>query len=275
MRKFKVGIVGCGAIGTALARVLIKDKKLNFRAVLVAVADKDPKQAEKLLRRIGRQLPVISIPEVVKRCDFVIEAAHPSISSTVAELTLKNDKYVLIMSVGGLLKFPFQKLRDLIAKTSGRLYCPSGAIAGVDALLAAQVEGLRRVRLVTTKPPQALKGAPFFKTHKFPEFKYGETKKIVFRGSALQASRAFPQNINVAAILSLAGLGPKRTEVEIWATRSAEVNTHEVIIEGDFGEIKTRTQNFPAPQNPKTSYLAILSAVATLRKAFTTLRLGT
>ena len=275
MRKFKVGIVGCGAIGTALARVLIKDKKLNFRAVLTAVADKDPKQAERLLRRVGRKLPVISIPEIVKRCDFVVEAAHPSVSSSVAALALKNNKYVLIMSVGGLLKFPFQKLRDLIAKTSGRLYCPSGAIAGVDALLAAQVEGLRRVRLMTTKPPQALRGAPFFKTHRFPVFKYGETRKLVFRGSALQASRAFPQNINVAAILSLAGLGPKKTEVEIWVTRSSEVNTHEVIIEGDFGEIKTRTQNFPAPQNPKTSYLAILSAIATLRKAFTTLRLGT
>lgn len=275
MRKFKVGIIGCGAIGTALARVLIKDRKLNFRASLVAVADKDPKQAEKLLRHIGRKLPLLPIPEIIKRCDFVIEAAHPSVSSSVAALALKNNKYVLIMSVGGLLKFPFQQLRDLIAKTSGRLYCPSGAIAGVDALLAAQVEGLRRVRLVTTKPPQALKGAPFFKAHKFPEFKSGETRKLVFRGSALQASKAFPQNINVAAILSLAGLGPKKTEVEIWVTRSAEVNTHEVIIEGDFGEIKTRTQNFPAPQNPKTSYLAILSAMATLRKAFTTLRLGT
>ncbi len=275
MRKFKVGIIGCGAIGKALARVLIKDKKLNFRAILTAISDKDPKQAEKLLHSIGRKLPVVAIPEIIRRCDFVIEAAHPNISSVVAELALKNNKYVLIMSVGGLLRFPFQQLRDLIAKTSGRLYCPSGAIAGVDALLAAQVEGLRRVRLVTTKPPQALKGAPYFKKHKFPVFKYGETKKMVFQGSALKASRAFTQNINVAAILILAGLGPKRTEVEIWATRSSDVNTHEVIIEGDFGEIKTRTQNFPAPQNPKTSYLAILSAIATLRKAFTTLRLGT
>lgn len=275
MRKFKIGIIGCGAIGTALAKVLIKDRKLNFRAALTAVADKVPEQAERLCQKIGKSLPMVSIPEMIKLCDFVIEAAHPSISSDVVEMALKNNKYVLIMSVGGLLRFPFQKLRDLIAKTSGRLYCPSGAIAGVDALLAAQVEGLRRVRLVTTKPPQALKGAPFFKRHKFPVFRYGETRKLVFRGSALQASRAFPQNINVAGILSLAGLGPKKTEVEIWVTRSAEVNTHEVIIEGDFGEIKTRTQNFPAPQNPKTSYLAILSAIATLRKAFTTLRLGT
>lgn len=275
MRKFKVGIIGCGAIGTALARVLIKDRKLNFRALLVAVSDKDPHQAEKLLHRIGRKLPVLSITEIVKRCDFVIEAAHPNISSSIAELALKKNKYVLIMSVGGLLKFPFQKLRDLIAKTSGRLYCPSGAIAGVDALLAAQVGGVRRVRLVTTKPPQALKGAPYFKTHDFPVFRSGEEKKIVFRGSALQASRAFPQNINVAAILSLAGLGPRKTEVEIWATQVAGTNRHEICIEGPFGTIRTTTENFPAPDNPKTSYLAILSAMATLRKAFTTLRLGT
>ena len=275
MRKFKVGIVGCGAIGTALAKVLIKDRKLNFRAVLSAVCDKDPDHAQKLLRTVKKKLLVLSLPEIVKHCDFVIEAAHPSISSSVAELALKNNKYVLIMSVGGLLKFPFKQLRDLIAKTSGRLYCPSGAIAGVDALLAAQVGGIRRVRLVTTKPPQALKGAPYFKTHDFPEFRHGEEKKVVFRGSALQASKAFPQNINVAAILSLAGIGPKKTEVEIWATQVAGTNRHEVTIEGNFGTIRTTTENIPAPDNPKTSYLAILSAAATLRKAFTTLRLGT
>lgn len=275
MRKFKVGIVGCGAIGTALAKVLIKDRRLNFRAVLTAVCDKDLEHAQKLLRRIGKKLPVVSISELVKRCDFVIEAAHPGISSSVAELALKNNKYVLIMSVGGLLKFPFQKLKNLLAKTSGRLYCPSGAIAGVDALLAAQAGGLRRVRLVTTKPPQALKGAPYFLTHKFPVFRSGEEKKLVFRGSALRASRLFPQNINVAAILSLAGLGPEKTEVEIWATQVAGTNRHEICIEGDFGTIRTATENFPAPDNPKTSYLAILSAAATLRKAFTTLRLGT
>ncbi len=275
MRKFKVGIIGCGAIGTALAKVLIKDRKLNFRAVLTAIADKNSQQSEKLRQRIGRKLPVVSIPEIVKRCDFVIEAAHPSISSSVAELALKNNKYVLIMSVGGLLRFPFKKLKDLISKTSGRLYCPSGAIAGVDALLAAQVGGIRRVKLVTTKPPRALAGAPYFKKHKFPEFKSGEERKVVFRGSALRASRAFPQNINVAAILSLAGLGPKKTEVEIWATKVAGTNRHEVCIEGAFGTIRTTTDNHPAPDNPKTSYLAILSAMATLRKAFTTLRLGT
>lgn len=275
MRKFKVGIIGCGAIGTALAKVLIKDRKLNFRAVLSAISDKNPEQAKKLLHRIGRKLPVISIPEIIRRCDFVIEAAHPGISSSVAELALKNNKYVLIMSVGGLLRFPFKKLKDLIAKTSGRLYCPSGAIAGVDALLAAQVSGLRRVRLVTTKPPQALKGAPYFRTHQFPDFGPGEERKLIFQGSALQASRAFPQNINVAAILSLAGLGPKKTEVEIWATQVAGTNRHEICIEGDSGTIHTTTDNHPAPDNPKTSYLAILSAMATLRKAFTTLRLGT
>ena len=133
------------------------------------LSDKDPKQAEKLLARIGKKLPVVSIPAIVKHCDFIIEAAHPGISSSVASLALKNNKYVLIMSVGGLLKFPFNRLKALIAKTSGRLYCPSGAIAGVDALLATQTtKGLRRVRLKTTKPLRALKGAPYFEKHPFP-----------------------------------------------------------------------------------------------------------
>ena len=270
MRKFKVGIVGCGTIGAALAKALVKG--LKKRATLSAVCDHSPEKAKKLVSSLGRKVLVLPLEEVIKRCDYIIEAAHPAVAPKVAKLALQNNKYVLIMSVGGLLGFSFQKL---IEKTSGRLYCPSGAIAGVDALLGAQVDKLRRVRLVTTKPPQALKGAPYFKTHRFPSMIGKVEKKLIFRGSASEASRAFPQNINVAAILSLAGLGPKKTEVEIWATKSAAVNRHEIYIEGDFGKIHTMTQNYPSPQNPKTSYLAILSAIATLRKAFTTLRLGT
>lgn len=270
MRKFKVGIVGCGTIGTALAKALMKD--LRSRADLVGLCEKNPEKARMLCSEIRRSLPVLSLEALVARCDYIIEAAHPEVAAKVATLALKNNKYVLIMSVGGLLEFSFQKLID---KTSGRLYCPSGAIAGIDALLAAQGDRLRRVRLVTTKPPRALQGAPYFKTHPFPSFSGAAKKKLVFRGSALEASRAFPQNINVAAILSLAGLGPRKTEVEIWASRSSRTNSHEIFIEGDFGKIRTVTHNFPSPQNPKTSYLAILSAIATLRKAFTTLRLGT
>jgi len=255
-----------------IKKIKKRDKELNFRAVLTAVSEKHPEKVRVFSKDVGKKVPCVSLQELVRRCDFIIEAAHPEVAPVIARLALENDKYVLIMSVGGLLGFSFQKL---IAKTLGRLYCPSGAIAGVDALLAGQGKGLRRVRLITTKPPQALAGAPYFKTHEFPALKNSKEKKLVFRGTALQASRAFPQNINVAAILSLAGLGPKKTEVEIWITKANGTNSHEVLIEGDFGRIRTITENHPAPQNPKTSYLAILSAVATLRKAFITLRLGT
>ena len=100
-------------------------------------------------------------------------------------------------------------------------------------------------------------------------------EKRVFRGVAAEAIEHFPQNINVAAVLSLAGIGPDRTEVEIWTSRAYKGNRHEILVEGDFGTFKTVTQNKSAPGNPKTSYLAILSAIATLKKAFASVRVGT
>ena len=118
-------------------------------------------------------------------------------------------------------------------------------------------------------------GAAFFLKKKFPVLKTLTQEKRVFRGVAAEAIEHFPQNINVAAVLSLAGIGPDRTEVEIWTSRAYKGNRHEILVEGDFGTFKTVTQNKSAPGNPKTSYLAILSAIATLKKAFASVRVGT
>ena len=224
------------------------------------------------MQKIRRRVPVVSMNRLIAGSDLVIEAASAAVSGLVAQKSLKRGKQVLIMSVGGL---PAQKgLRVLLKKSRGKLWVPSGAVAGVDGLLAAAESGIRRVRLVTRKPPDSLREAPYFRSRKFPRL-HGDKPVCIFKGAALQAVKAFPQNINVAAVLSLAGTGPRKTQVEIWTARSYRTNQHEVVIESKAGKIRTVTENVPSPANPKTSALAYYSAIATLRKIFSSLRLGT
>ena len=120
-----------------------------------------------------------------------------------------------------------------------------------------------------------MEGAPFFKGKKVSTLLKGKIPKCVFRGTAQRAIESFPKNINVSIILSLAGAGAARTQVEIWTARGWTKNEHEIQVKGKFGQLACRTENVPSPDNPKTSYLAILSAKACLRKIFAPLKIGT
>lgn len=270
MKKIKVGIVGCGTIGSALALAICR--RFKSRARLAGFCEHHGEKARRLMQRLGVKIPLVSATRLIQKSDFVIEAASAFISEKIANQALRRNKEILILSVGGLLLN--RSWIRAAAKSRGRLWLPSGAVAGIDGILAGRQGKLRRVKLVTQKPPQGLKEAPYFKKLKFPELR-GNQEICVFRGNALQAIRAFPQNINVAALLSLAGRGPRKTEVEIWTSRIFKRNRHEITVEGDFGKIVTRAENVPSPQNPKTSYLAILSATATLEKIFSRVRVGT
>ena len=270
MQKMKVGIIGCGTIGSELARAVTRE----FRrwAVLHFICDHHSEKALLLQRALPSSVRIVSWETLVRRSDLVIEAASASISARVAAKALKRDKQVLIMSVGGLLED--SRWARILKQTRGKLWIPSGAVAGVDALLAARQGTLRRVQLITSKPPQGLAEAPYFKKKKFPVLQGAKTY-CLFRGKAREAVRAFPQNVNVAAVLALAGIGAEKTEVEIWTSKTFRRNRHEITIEGNFGSIHTCVENIPAPRNPKTSYLAVLSACAVLEKIFSPLKIGT
>jgi len=269
MKKIKVGIIGCGTIGSALACALIRE--FRPRTSLSFLCDAHPERAAKLKQQLSPKAKVVSISQIIQRSDLIIEAASAVVSASVAREALKKNKQVLIMSVGGLLKEHHWK--PLLNKSRGKLWIPSGAIAGIDGLLAAREKGISRVTLITRKPPAGLHQAPYFLKKKFPVLK-GHQAVRVFRGSAQQAVHDFPQNINVAAILSLAGIGAQRTRVEIWTSSAYRVNQHEVTIEGKFGKIQSVTHNIPSKNNPKTSALAIFSAIATLRKIFSSVQIG-
>ena len=269
MKKLKVGIIGCGTIGTALARALCGP--FRSRAVLSFICDRNPVKAAALRQKIKRRIPVTSMDRLIAKSDIVIEAASAEISGKIAAKVMGcSGKQALIMSVGGLPDRP--KFRQLANKSAGKIWIPSGALAGVDGLTAARESKIQRVRLVTRKPPGSLRGAPYFQKRDFPRLA-GAKPVCVFKGNAREAVKAFPQNINVAAVLALAGVGAQKTRVEIWTSRSTRTNQHEVTVEAKSGQIYSRTQNVPAPGNPKTSALAVYSAIAVLRKIFSPIQL--
>jgi aspartate dehydrogenase len=270
MNKLKVGIIGCGTIGSSLAKTLVRE--FSRWVEVVALCDHTRSKALVLQQVLKAKAEVLPLNELIQKCDFILEAASAEISGKVAEKSLLLGKQVLIMSVGGLIGSKvFTKGFEI---KGGRLWIPSGAVAGVDALLAASRGQIKQVRLVTRKPPEGLGSAPYFKKRAFPILK-GEQEICVFRGNVTEAVKGFPQNINVSAVLSFAGIGARKTEVEIWTSRKYTVNQHEVLVEGDFGQIQTVTRNVPAEDNPKTSRLAILSAEAMIRKIFSLIRIGT
>ena len=167
---------------------------------------------------------------------------------------------LMVMSTGALLDAELHDRLEAASAESGcRVYAPSGALGGIDAIRASRRE-LEEVTLTTRKPPASLVDSAT------GESMAGVTSAtVVFEGSAREAVARFPFNINVAATLSLAGLGPERTRVRIIADPDAAGNNHEVYASGRSGTLRFTMENVPHPDNPMTSHLAALSAIETLR----------
>lgn len=266
----KIGIIGCGNIGSQLARAIVKD--FSAKANLVAISDKEIKKAIKLSKTILPKPKVLSISQLIKKSDLVIEAASANVSAGILKKCIQNKKPVLIMSIGGLLGK--QNLLKMATKKGIPVYLPSGAICGIDGIKAASIGKIKRVTLTTTKPPAGLKDAPYIIKNKINLNKI-KRKTEVFCGSAIKAVSAFPANINVSAVLSLAGIGPYKTKVKIILDPKAKRNIHQVEAEGDFGKIVTVAENVPSKANPKTSQLAVFSAIAAIKQILDSVKIGT
>lgn len=273
MAKLEIGIVGCGAIGSSLAKVISKD--LAKEARLSALYDVDSLKSRALSKKIGagRRLDVADLKTLIKRSGLVIEAASAKCSWDVAREALTAKKDVMVMSVGGLVG-NFKMLHELALKNNCKVYIPSGAISGVDALKGARAGSIKKVVLTTTKNPLSFKGVKYVQD-KGINLDLIKKDLVLFSGKARDAVKFFPQNINVAAVLSLAGIGVDKTQVRIIASPQATKNIHEIKIESVAGNVYTRTENILHPDNPKTSYLAVLSAVATLKNILEPVRIGT
>lgn len=267
----KVGIIGCGTIGRELA--VACQKRFHEEVTLDAIADIDVARSRKLLKRLNPKPKVLGIDALIKRCDLVVEAASQHTAYEVAKKALSLGKDVLLMSVGGILGKE-KEVFDLAKTHRCCLYIPSGGVVGIDGVKAAKIGKIHRVMITTRKPPHGFDDAPYVLRHKI-NLKNLKEEKVLYEGNAASAVRGFPKNINVSATLSMAGVGPKKTKVRIIATPHMLVNVHEIYIVGDSGSIYARTENFPSEQNPKTSRLAILSAVATLERILKNVKIGT
>ncbi len=268
----KVGVIGCGAIGTELCRAI--DRGV-VRAHLSAVYDRSRENCERLSTGLGSKPAVKPIDELISCADLVIECASAQAVREFGFSVLEKGKDLMVLSAGAFTDSGLLNRLTEAAKTNNcRIYIPSGAIAGIDGLKSASVAHVNKVTLTTTKNPKGLKGAPFIEKNNIDLDSFRE-KTLLFEGSAEEAIAAFPANVNVAVSLSLAGIGIEKTHVKIYADPHASQNIHEVSVEGDFGKFTCKIENVQSPGNPRTSYLAALSAIATLKKITEPLQIGT
>jgi len=261
----KIGVIGCGAIGSVLCKFV--DKELED-SELVAVCDVDKEKVEKLVESLGNKPIITDIDTLIKESDIVVEAVAPSIVGSLMEKCIKNKKHLMVMSVGGII----QNI-DLLDKLTARLFIPSGAICGIDGVKAANIETIESASITSTKSPKSLEGAPYI-VEKGIDLSSIKDKEEIFNGNAIDAIKGFPKNVNVSAVLSLAGIGAEKTKVKVVVDPNISKNMHEVEVVGSFGKLYTRTENVLSPLNPKTSHMAVLGACATLKRLTGFVKIG-
>lgn len=264
----RVGLIGCGAIGTTLARLLQEEPRVEC----ILVWDRARQRVRRQMRGLAKLKPMETFEEMLAGVDIVVEAAAPAVVRSRGPKVLRAGKELVVMSVGALLDpTTLRALQRAAHKGGSQFHVPSGAVAGIDGLKAAAAGKLRSVELQTTKPFSGFAGVAAA-AHLDPA---GKDPVVLYDGPAAEAVQQFPQNINVAATLALAGLGAERTSVRIVADPATRRNRHRLTMKGDFGRMTINVENLPSPLNPKTSQLAALSAVATVRGLLGDARLGT
>jgi aspartate dehydrogenase len=251
------GIIGCGAIGTDVVNAAENIQEIEK----IYLYDINHKAAEKLLKSCKKTV-IKTVDKFLEDVDFVFEAASQQAVNEYAEKILKAGKDLVLMSVGSLFNDRFKKKLEVLAKKNKcKIYIPSGAICGVDGILSASVDVIDEVTLVTTKPPVSL------------DKKIGK-RTVLLTGNAREAVKKFPTNINVAASLSLAGIGFDKTKVEIVADPVVTRISHKILAHGKFGRLRAEVENMPHPNNPRSSYMASLSAIATLKRIINPIQIG-
>jgi aspartate dehydrogenase len=268
-KELPIGIVGMGSLGSFVARAILNGKIPGVK--LVAVAEIKP-LPEVLLRELQSH-SVAVVDSFSSLLDFpiklAVEGANQKVARECAPFFISKGIDLLIMSVGALVQGSFfQEVSREAEERGTHIYIPSGAVGAIDALQAAKIQRLDEVTLTTRKPPRSLGKIEGVDLEGLRE------PRLIFEGPATEAVVKFPQNVNVAATISLAGLGPERTLVRVVADPSLTQNIHEIRARGAFGSFEIRFANLPNPENPKTSLLACLSVVSVLKRIGGSVQIG-
>jgi len=252
-----LGIIGCGAIGTDVALAAEKMKEIKK----IFLFDIKPDVSSKLNKKL-KTAEIREVQDFIDEVDVVFEAASQKAVNDYAKIVLKNGKDLVIMSVGSLFDKKFRnRIEEIAREKNCKIYLPSGAVCGIDGVLSASIDTINEVTLVTTKPPNSLG-------------KKIDKRVVLFDGTARNAVKKFPQNINVAASLSIAGVGFDKTKVRIVADPVVTRISHRILAHGKFGRLRAEVTNMPNPNNPKSSYMASLSAIATLNRIVNPIQIG-
>lgn len=267
---YKLAIAGLGAIGMKVARAV--DGGAIPGITLSAVSANDKARAAEKVADFKSPPRVTTLEDLSEHADIIIECAPASVFADVAGPAIARGRMFVPLSVGALLSH--MDLVDQARETGGRIIVPTGAIIGLDTVRAMAVGEIKSVRLETRKPPNGLSGAPHLVDNNIDVDNLSEAL-CVFRGTAREAARAFPANVNVAAALGLAGVGPDATTVEVWADPAIDRNQQSVTIESDTGEATMTIRNIPSDENPRTGRIVANSVIATLQRLTAPLVAGT
>ncbi len=264
----KVGIAGLGSVGRVLAQRLTDGIP---GLALSCIAARDHARAQAWLSANNIKCPVVALADFPHYADLAVECAPPEILDEICRPMLMAGKRVMVLSAGALLPRP--ELVELAKANGGQIIVPTGALLALDAVTAAAEGVIHSVKMVTRKPPKGLSGARYLITNNINVDGLTEPKRV-FAGTAREAAAGFPENVNVVAALALAGVGPDRTLIEIWADPALSRNCHTIEVEADSARFSFSIENVPS-ENPKTGRITALSVIAALRKLVAPLRVGT
>ncbi len=267
-QQLKVGIGGFGTIGRAVA-VRLDEGIPGLR--LAAVSARDEARAAEHVAGLKGPVEIVALDALAGAADVVVECAPAAVFADVAKPAVEAGRTLVTLSVGALLDH-----FDLVgraAETGARILVPSGALIGLDAVRAAAEGDIRELTMVTRKPPRGLAGAPYIEENGI-DLEALREPTLVFEGSARDAVMGFPANVNVAVALSLAGIGPDATRVEIWADPGIERNTHHIKVDADSARFEMKIENVPSDDNPRTGRIVAQSVVSTLRALTAPLNVG-
>ena len=267
-RPLRVGIAGLGAVGLDVARRLIAGVP---GLTLTAVAVRDVDKARRALPQVGDSISVCKATDLADACDVVVECLPPALFREIAVSAIDKARIFMPLSVAQLLEN--SDLIERARKKGARIMVPTGALIGLDAVRAAAEGIIHSVKMVTRKPPAGLEGAPYLREHGISVRDLNQPLKV-FEGSARDGARGFPANVNVAAALSLAGIGPDRTQLEIWADPAVTRNTHTISVDADTARFTMTIESIPS-ENPRTGKSVAPSTVAALRALVSELKVGT
>lgn len=267
--KKRVAIAGMGAIGLKVAHCLDGVEIPNME--LSAVAARDQAKLKRNLAGFRKQPMVLPLNELGGHADIVIECAPKAVFAEIADTAIRHGCIFMPLSVGALLDN--MELVNCASETGATIYVPTGALLGLDAVKAVAEGDVQSITLMTRKPPTGLMGAPYLVDNNIDVENLTEAMRV-FSGTARDAAKAFPANVNVAAALALAGIGADRTTVEVWADPAVSRNMHTINVEADASNFTMSIENVPS-ETPATGKITALSVIAALRRITAPLVVGT